>query len=199
MIIKPKQLERIKNKISRIRKDLTADKRRWGGHHHDGRGLRYMPPGLFVKIRDYKGGLRYLRWFDKTFPDDSGYPMFLFEWVLLLFKTKNLPDAGKKVFKIYFSNSYLIDIFLGKELKEAGRPEGSNWQPVQVLDTFPYSAKDPELADFAEWLEKFVSSDRCKNFVAEITQIEVDLENEPDGEIRSELVSKKYSLIYGEI
>ncbi len=60
----PKQEERIRIKIARIRKELAADKKRWGGFYDDSRGLRYLPPEQFIKLKDYKGGLRYLRWFD---------------------------------------------------------------------------------------------------------------------------------------
>jgi hypothetical protein len=80
------------------------------------RGLRYLPSAQFIKLRDYKGGLRYLRWFNRTFPDDNGYPIFLFEWTLILFKTGNLKEAEKKAFETFFANNFLFDKFLGKEL-----------------------------------------------------------------------------------
>ncbi len=32
----PRQEERIRNKIAKIRKELAADKKQWGGYHHDG-------------------------------------------------------------------------------------------------------------------------------------------------------------------
>ncbi|MFW5793677.1 MAG: hypothetical protein ACOCWC_05285 [Bacteroidota bacterium] len=65
----PKQDEKIRNKIARIRKELAADKKRWGGFYDDSRGLRYLPPELFIKLKDYKGGLRYLRWFNRAAQD----------------------------------------------------------------------------------------------------------------------------------
>ena len=49
----PKQEERIRDKISKIKKALAADKRQWGGIYHDGPGLRYLPPELFLKLKDY--------------------------------------------------------------------------------------------------------------------------------------------------
>jgi hypothetical protein len=75
----PKQEERIKNKIDRIRKELAADKKRWGGFYDDSRGLRNLPPEQFFKLKDYKGGLRFLRWFNRTLSDDNGCSIFLFE------------------------------------------------------------------------------------------------------------------------
>ncbi len=95
MKLTAKQEERLRTKIAKIRKDLSADRKFLGGTHHDGSGLRYLPPELFIKLNDYKGGLRYLRWFHKTFPDDSGFPVFLFEWTIILFKTGKTKEAEK--------------------------------------------------------------------------------------------------------
>jgi len=44
-----KQQERIRNKIGKIKKALAADKKHWGGFYHDGKGLRYLIPELFIK------------------------------------------------------------------------------------------------------------------------------------------------------
>lgn len=49
----PKQIERIQNKIKKIRKEIYDEKRRFGGYH-DGRGLRYLPFELYLKIQDFK-------------------------------------------------------------------------------------------------------------------------------------------------
>jgi len=83
----PKQVERIKTKIKRIKAELAADKKHWGGYYHGGRGLWYLPPALYVQIADYTGGLRYINWFEKHFPDDSAYAKFFFECAIILFKT----------------------------------------------------------------------------------------------------------------
>lgn len=153
----PKQEERLRNKIASIRKELAADKQRWGGAHHDGSGFRYVPPGLFIKLRDYKGGLRYLRWFNRTFPDDSAYPIFLFEWTLILFKTGNVKEAEKKAIETYYANHDIFDIFLGNELPSTDKNE--NWQTAQLVQYFNYSMSDAEYADVAEWLEDFLASE----------------------------------------
>jgi len=97
-----KQEERIRKKIAKIKKELADDKKHWGGFYHDGKGQRYLPPGYFIKLTDYKGGLRYLNWFSKTFPDDMGYPVFLFEWIVILFKTGKEIEAKKKHYRLFF-------------------------------------------------------------------------------------------------
>lgn len=62
----PKQEERIKNKIKKVKAALSADKKRGGGQYHDGQGLRYYPPQLYIELKDYTGGLRYFNWFNKN-------------------------------------------------------------------------------------------------------------------------------------
>jgi hypothetical protein len=54
-------------------------------------GLRRQK--YYVQLGDYAGGLRYTRWFDKNFPDDIGYPDFLFEWTIILFRNAKLKEA----------------------------------------------------------------------------------------------------------
>ena len=75
-IITPQQRERVEAKIAKIKAALAADKKRWGGYYDDSAGLRYAPPALFIQIQDFTGGLRYIRWFYKNFPDDAGFPIF---------------------------------------------------------------------------------------------------------------------------
>jgi len=58
-----KQIERIRIKIARVKSALAAYKKRWGGYYDDSGGIRYMAPGLYLKIRDFKGAMNYFRWF----------------------------------------------------------------------------------------------------------------------------------------
>lgn len=191
----PKQEERIRIKIARIRKELAADKKRWGGYYDDSRGLRYMPPELFIKLKDYKGGLRYLRWFNRTFPDDIGYPTFLFQWMLVLFKTGNLKETEKKAFETFFANNCLFDKFLEKEHLSIKKKESSNGEKPDLPETFLYSKNDPEFADLAEWLENFRTSDQFHKFANELKEIERKLAAESDVETRGALIDKRQHLI----
>lgn len=191
----PKQVERMRKKIARIRKELAADKKSWGGYHHDGKGLRYLPPELYIKLKDYKGGLRYLRWFDKTFPDDSGYPIFLFEWTIILFKTGKIQEVDKKAMETFFSNTYLFDKFLEKELLQFGKWEGSSWEHSSLTEYFNYSKTDTELKDFVGWLESFLTSGKFYKIANEFIEIEEQLKNEPVGQKRHKLVKRRYKLL----
>ena len=49
-----KQIERVKAKIEKYKKALSADKKNWGGQYHDGRGIRYIIPEQYIKIKDLR-------------------------------------------------------------------------------------------------------------------------------------------------
>lgn len=191
----PKQEERIRKKIAQIRKELAADKKHWGGFYHDGGGLRYLPPEHFIKLKDYKGGLRYLRWFNCTFPDDVGYPLFLFEWTLILYKTGNLKEAVKKAMQTFADNTYLIDKFLGKELLLIEKEELSNWEEAELAGVLKYSVAESELADFAEWLNTFQTSGKFYEFANELIEIDKKLATESSGKKRNVLLNRRNKLL----
>jgi hypothetical protein len=136
-----------------------------------------------------------LRWFNRTFPDDSGYPIFLFEWTLILFKTGNLKEAEKKALETFFANNYLSDKFLGKELIIIEKRASSNWEAPELAEILKYSKSDPEFADFGEWLEIFQSSEKFYKFANELIEIETKLSTEPVGKTRTELVYRRQRLI----
>jgi hypothetical protein len=191
----PKQEERIRKKIVDIKKALAEDKKRWGGFYDDSRGLRYMPPQHFIKLKDYKGGLRYLRWFWRTFPDDSGFPIFLFEETLILFKTGKLKEAESKAYKTFAANNYLFDKFLGKELLKIEKNEFSNWEKSTLTDYLTYSKSEIEFSDFAEWIHNFLTSENFYKFTNEFIEIEKQLQVEPVGKKRSALIDKRSKLL----
>ncbi len=192
-----KQKERVIAKIEKYKKALAADKKYWGGQYHDGQGIRYIIPEQFIKINDYKGGLRYLNWFDKNFPDDSGYPIFLFKWTFILFKCNKLIEAENKAHQAFFSNTYLFDKFLGKEPLRLDKNESSNWESESLVDGFPYSSLDTEFIEFARWAENVLNSRTFLDKANEFIEIERKLKAEPVGQKRTELVNRLSKIKYG--
>ncbi|MDX1363133.1 hypothetical protein [Arenibacter latericius] len=185
----PRQIERIKSKIRSIRATLVAEKRKYGGFD-DSRGLRYMPPELFIRIQDYKGGLTYLKWFEKNFNDDVGMPHFLFEWLIILFKTNNLKQAEEKAYQVYFSNTYLFDKYFGRKIVPIEKWEFSNWAIPEFAAHLNYSSDQKELSDFTDWLKTFESSEpflrRKHNFIMTSKK----LKNVSDIETRRQLLAE---------
>jgi len=180
-----KQQERIKGKIRRIKSALAADKKRWGGFYDDSRGLRYLPPALYLQLGDFSGGLRYLNWFNKHFPDDSGFPDFLFEWAIILFKTGRQKEAERKAFRAFCRNTYLFDKFFGRPIVPVPKWEGSNLEsPGFAVHHFDYSSKQADLADFSAWLDRLTQSAEFRRLSEKYIAIQRRLKNESDTETR---------------
>lgn len=102
----PKQALRLERKIADIKRTLAAEKRKYGGYN-DSRGLRYLPTRYYHQLGDYKGGLANTRWFARAFPDDVGFPDFLFEWTVILFKADKFLEAQGKAWQTFCANTYV--------------------------------------------------------------------------------------------
>lgn len=189
-----KQIERIRTKIARVKRALAADKKRWGGYYEDSAGLRYIAPGLYLKIRDFKGAMNYFRWFAKNFPDDSCYGEFLLEWSLTLFMLGKVEDAMQKVTEAYFRDTRVLNKFLGREVTMVDETINSyerDWAAVQVLG---YYAEEKDWVDFAVWIEVLLNSEPFLSLSKEYLDIQMRLQAESDPAKRSNLCDMKRAL-----
>ncbi|MFA6469260.1 MAG: hypothetical protein WCW35_10195 [Bacteroidota bacterium] len=190
----PKQIARLQKKISDIKWTLADEKRKYGCYD-DSRGIRYVPPRYFIQLGDYSGGLKYLNWFAKNFPDDSGFPDFLFEWTIILYKTGKLREAEKKAFKTFCANTYLFDKFYGKPIKPIIKWEGSNLEEPSFAEHLQHNCNQHELKDFSEWLNKVVTSDKFITSSKKIIEINKRLKKEEDRETRHYLIMHSRQLL----
>ena len=183
----PKQIERLKKKIADIKRSLAAEKRKFGCYD-DGRGLRYLPTKYLIQLTDYSGGLTYTKWFDKNFPDDRGFPDFLFEWAIILFKCGKIKEAEKKAFQTFCSNTYLFDKYFGRQIIPIDKWEGSNLEIPAFTKYLDYSSDQKELADFTQWLDTLISTQSFTNKSNKYIEIQKRLKTEGDRETRQYLV-----------
>ena len=189
----PKQEERLRLKIKRIKSALAADKKRWGGFYDDSRGLRYLPLRHFIELEDFKGGLRYTNWFEKNFPDDICFPEFLIEWAIILFKTNKLKEAEKRVFRAIYRCSYMFDN------KVTNTPNDQ----IDYLKVFEQFYKDYSITtginetmkDFTFWKNSYLTSENFQKLISKFNDIQNRLNREKDKETRSYLVRHLRQLI----
>lgn len=176
----PKQMLRIESKITVIKKALADEKRKLGGYD-DSRGLRYLPTRYFVQLADYSGGLRYVNWFSKNFPDDIGFPDFLFECTIILYKSGKIQAAQKKALETFCSNTYVIDKFFNVPIIPINKWEGSNLESPSFTEYFQYNCNQDVLQDFAEWLKAFIATEQFIDFTNRFIKLNKDLnlENDP--------------------
>ena len=179
-----KQIGRGQKKIKQLRSTLAYEKRRFG-FYDDGRGLRYVVIRECLKINDYKAGLNFLKWFNKNFPDDIGYPVFLFECTIVLFMNGKIKEAEEMALRVFYGNTYLIEKFLNGHAKDdMGKIELSNWESVEILEDFKYSANDKNLVDFSVWLKTLFGSEEFKKKTETYLSILKRLMTENDSEMR---------------
>ena len=191
-----KQIERAKKKIADIKRTLAAEKKKFGCYD-DSRGLRYLPTKYFIELGDFSGGLTYLKWFHKNFPDDSGFPEFLFEWTIILFKTGKTKDAEKKALQTFCSNPYWLDKFFDRPITPLDMWHSSNVTGPEYTVALEYSSSQPDLSDFALWLDALISSDDFSDRSNKYVDIYNRLETETDQEMRHYLVRQAYQLEEG--
>ncbi len=189
----PKQSERLRKKIDNIKRTLFAEKKKFGAYD-DSRGLRYLPTKYYIQLGDFSGGHTYTKWFEKNFPDDCGFPGFLFEWTIILFKTDNLKKAEKKAFETFCSNTYLFDKFFGRPITPVDKYEGSNLESLFFTNHFDYISGQTELADFSNWLKLFIADEKFINLSTKYVDIHKRLKTEQDYKTRHYLVRQASQL-----
>jgi hypothetical protein len=182
----PKQTQRLIKKIADIKRALAAEKRKFGGYD-DSRGLRYLPTRYYIQLADYKGGITYTRWFDKKFPDDIGFPDFLFEWAVLLFKAGKLAEAKGKIWQTFCANTYVLDKFFGHPLQPLPKYEWSTMAQLGFTEHFPYSHQQADLLDFSAWLAEFMASEPFSTRKVRYLTLQEQFLVEEDEEIRGYL------------
>jgi len=183
----PHQKGKLELKIKRIRATLAEERRRFGAYD-DSRGLRYLPTSIYLKLQDYKGGLVYLRWFAKNFPDDLGFPEFLFEWAVILYMNDKIKDAERKTMECFFRNTYVFDKFFGRLIKPIDKAEYSNIDTPEYTQYFIYSSTQPELVEFTKWLSEFEQTEKFKSIVKRYIDSRIRLKIEHDPEMRGSLI-----------
>ena len=184
-------------KIAAIKRILSAEKRKFGCID-DSQGLRYLPTKYFIQLGDYSGGQIYLKWFDKNFPDDRGFPEFLFERTVILFKTGKTKKAEQKAFQTFCSNPYWFHKYFDRPIILLDIWSSSNLATTAYTEALEYSSEQVKLADFSEWLDKLISTDNFSKRSSKYIDIYRRLKSETDKEIRYYLVQQAYQLMEGQ-
>ena len=178
----PRETERLKSRLADIKRIFATEKLSYG-RYPDKSGVRYLPTKYYLQLGDYTGGLTYLKWFSKNFPDDPGLPYFLFEWIIILFKKGNTKKAEKKAFETFCSNTYLFDTFFGRSVTPIDKWESSNLENAAFSKHLGYSSCQIELSDFSEWLKKYMLTEKFIKLSTKYIDIQKRLKTENDGSL----------------
>jgi hypothetical protein len=187
-----KQIIRVKTKIANYKKALASDKRMWGGYYHDGRGIRYIIPEQYILIKDFKGGLAYMNWFQKNFPDDSCYPYFFLQWAIILFHCKNTDLFQQKICNALFDDTKLFQKWIDAPPLQNG--ETHNYDAL--MERFEPLKADEFYLPFVFWVKKFIQSNTFIEKVNEVVALEQALITSKQGESLREILNKLFKLKY---
>jgi hypothetical protein len=189
----PKTPKGISNGITKIRSQLSAFKREYGGHDDSG-GARYYLFYLYFLLGDNRRSSEYIRWFEKEFPDDSGEPFALLCWALILHRMGK--DGDYILARTMLSNIYLIPHLLGEEIPEEV-PHSSNWAQQDFLEYMPERVAEAITDDDLSWIRERYKSEKFQTVQKRHIEIEKELEDTSVGDVRSALVHELYSLLEG--
>ena len=191
----PQGPQKIRTRIRSYERSLRQEKKRFG-FINDGSGKRYLLGPLYLLMGDTEGALKSFAWFEKTFPDDSGDPLHLLCWTLALYRTGKQEQATAKLRQTMLSNLYLIPRLLGTEQDEIDMWHGSNLSEKDYIETFPdelFALWEPAAL---QWADEVYSSESMQRIRQRYIEIYHQLESEPVGPKRSQLVQEAFELKY---
>jgi hypothetical protein len=184
-----KQIENIKEKIRKLRAQLAAEKKRFGGYF-DNRGIRYDLPELYLKLGDYKGAMTYFRWFSREFSDDVGFPFFLLFWSFTHYKNKHEKDAVRLAYRTAFSNTYLIDLLCGKPVVSIDKAELGGSETLKYAEDIAEWCNSLITKDFKTWLCSLHETEEFRSNLNRFISLQKLIKDEDAYELRSRLIDE---------
>ena len=173
---------------------LLNEKRKFGGYD-DSQGRRYVIPQLYLRVEDYKGALRYFKWFEKEFEDDIGFPDFLLAWTITLFQNNKEELALKKAYQTAFSNIYLFDLLLGHEVVATDNPEFISSESYRFAEEILPDCLAMITGPFLTWLHKVTRQSNFKKNMREFGGLQRLIDSETNISERSKYLGLKKELV----
>ena len=193
----PADPKKIRARIRDYERKFQRELEEHGNGYGDGAGKRYFLGPLYMLVGDLDGALKSFRWFDETYPEDSGEPGHCLCWTLALRRADNNDAAMRKLRQTMLMNLYLIPRLLGREVRKLDIWEGSSDGWPSYVDEIPpafyalwtyaekaWAAGLYDWAEFTEVRERYVLIHRCLKDMS------------PSGE-RKRLCEESFEMVYG--
>jgi hypothetical protein len=145
-------------------------------------------------LGDLTGAIRSFKWFEQMFPDDMGEPFHYLCWTLALYRSGDIAGASNKLRQTMLSNLYLIPRLLNEVQDKLNIWHGTNIAEKEYLTDAP-----PEMWELWDetalrWARKTYNSPEFSRVRARYIEICEQLESEPRGAKRSQLVKEAFEL-----
>lgn len=189
----PDSEKSLKQRISGYKSSLNKEKREHG-FISDGAGKRYTMFPLHLLLDDSKKSEQYIQWYESEFPDDSGEPIQLLCWSIILKRLGKDKEAKHKTVELMLSNLYLIPKLIGKKTSKHNMWHSSNCEEIEYLDYLPQQVIDSIRNDELMWLEDQFDSFEFKRIRKRYIEILSELQMTKDVESRTKLLDEAHSL-----
>lgn len=153
----PKTPKGISNQITKIRSQLSAFKREYGGHDDSG-GAWYYLFYLYFLLGDNRRSSEYLRWFQKEFSDDSGEPFALLCWVLILHRMGK--EGDYILARTMLSNIYLHPSPSGRKDSAYRYSKCIKLETTDYAEYMPERIREGITEDDLTWIRERYHSNR---------------------------------------
>ena len=185
----PTDPKKIKAQLRRYERALKKEMDEYGCYN-DGTGKRYFLGPLYLLVGDIDGAMNAYKWFEESFPDDSGQPIHFLSWSLALYRAGDLKTAQKKLLQTMFSNLYLIPHLLGYDQGILDVEHSSNWESKDYLNFIPVEFLELWSKDELKWAKKVYGDPKTQKLRDRYIAIQKLLIDESPGPIRSQLVKE---------
>ena len=185
----PKDKKKIVERIRRYENSLLAEKRRFGSYD-DGYGKRYLLGPLYLLAGDIEGAVKHYKWFEMNFDDDCGEPIHRLCWVLTLYRKGDIENARRALIKVMLINLYIIPYIIGNEQEKINGWYGSNWEWKEYLEEIPQEIWALWKPEEITWVRELYFSEQIITIRNRYITIHRQMETEPVGKRRSELIQE---------
>ena len=188
----PTDPKKIKQRIRRYERNLRKDDPMRG--LRDGYGKRFLLGPLYLMLGNVQDTLDHYKWYQNTYPDDSGYALNFLCWAITLYRHGDFEEAEKKVINTMLSNIFLIPYILGHEIPSLDSWEDRYYNELMEIEYFPHDILDFITSEEMEWIKALHNSPKITTIRKKYIEIDDQLENLPRGEKRTKLCHELFKI-----
>jgi len=182
----------IKQRIRRYERSLRKDDPMHG--LRDGYGKRFLLGPLYLMLGNVQDTLDHYKWYQNTYPDDSGYALNFLCWAIALYRHGDFEEAEKKVINTMLSNIFLIPYILEREIPSLDSWEDRCYNELMEIEYFPHEILNFITCAEMEWIRALHNSSKITTIREKYIEIDDQLENLPRGEKRTKLCHELFKI-----
>ena len=195
MVDIPSDPKKVRARLRGYERKLRPER---GGFIDDGAGKRYFLVGLYLVLDDLDGAMESMRWFERTFPDDSRDEAQLLSWALALHRAGHEEAAKERLRQCMLENRYVLPRLLGRTFDGLEVSKVEDGYKLMHLDhSIPVAFFDLWTDAEKAWAASLYDTRLWSGMRERALDIERMLEDMPRSEERSMLCGELAAMRYG--